>query len=39
MGTVPAIVFGGCMTLAVSGITWFKTKKLVPMSLEDISNS
>jgi MFS family permease len=39
MTTVPAIVFGGCMTLAVSGITWFKTKKLVPLSLEDISNS
>ena len=39
MRTVPAIVFGGCMTLAVSGITWYKTKKLVPMSLEDISNS
>jgi MFS family permease len=39
MRTVPAIVFGGCMTLAVSGITWYKTRKLVSMSLEDISNS
>lgn len=39
MTTVPAVVFGGCMTLVVSGVTWFKTKKLVPMTLEDISNS
>lgn len=39
MRTVPAIVFGGCMTLAVSGITWYKTRKLVSMSLEDISKS
>lgn len=39
MTTVPAVVFGGCMTLLVSGVTWLKTKKLVPMTLEDISNS
>lgn len=39
MRTVPAIVFGGSMTLLVAGVTWFKTKKLVPMTLEDISNS
>lgn len=39
MTTVPAVVFGGCMTLVVSGVTWLKTKKLVPMTLEDISNS
>lgn len=37
MRTVPAIVFGGSMTLLVAGITWFKTKKLVPLSLDDIS--
>ncbi len=23
MGTVPAVVFGGCMTLVVVGVTWF----------------
>ncbi|TKC00580.1 MFS transporter [Pedobacter cryophilus] len=39
MRTVPAIVFGGSMTLFVAAVTWYKTKKLVPMSLEDISNS
>lgn len=37
MGTVPAIVFGGSMTLLIAGITWIKTKKLVPKTLEDIS--
>lgn len=39
MRTVPAIVFGGCMTLLVSGVTWFKTKRLVPLTLEDIEKS
>jgi MFS family permease len=37
MRTVPAIVFGGTMTLIVSGITYLKTKKLVHLTLEDIS--
>lgn len=36
MRTVPAIVFGGSMTLLVSAVTWFKTKRLVPLTLEDI---
>nr|WP_294897134.1 MFS transporter [uncultured Pedobacter sp.] len=39
MRTVPAIVFGGSMTLIVAGVTWLKTKKLVPLSLEDISKA
>lgn len=39
MKTVPAIVFGGSMTLLVSAVTWYKTRKLVPMTLEDISKS
>lgn len=35
MGTVPAVIFGGCMTLAVVGVTYFaapllRTIKLVP---------
>lgn len=36
MGTVPAVVFGGCMTLGIAGITWLKTKALLPLSLQDI---
>lgn len=36
MGTVPAVLFGGCMTLAVVTATYFKTKKLVPLSLDEI---
>lgn len=37
MGTVPAVVFGGTMTLIVMSITWLKTKKLVPLSLHEIN--
>jgi MFS family permease len=39
MRTVPAIVFGGSMTLLVSAITWCKTRNLVPMTLDDIGKS
>jgi predicted MFS family arabinose efflux permease len=28
MGTVPAVVFGGCMTLGVVVVSWFKAPKL-----------
>ncbi len=28
MGTVPSVIFGGCMTLLVTVITWFKAKGL-----------
>lgn len=28
MGTVPSVVFGGCMTLLVVGITWWRAPKL-----------
>jgi hypothetical protein len=28
MGVVPAVVFGGCMTLAVVVTTWFKVPTL-----------
>jgi MFS family permease len=31
MGLVPSVVFGGCMTLAVVGITSLKAKKLVKL--------
>lgn len=33
MGTVPAVVFGGCMTLLVVGITWFRTPALKTLKL------
>ncbi len=36
LNTVPAVVFGGTMTLIVVFITWLKTKKLVPVTLNDI---
>lgn len=28
MGTVPSVIFGGCMTLLVTIVTWFKAPKL-----------
>ena len=36
MGIVPAVVFGGSMTLLVVTITYFKTKVLVPLGLKQI---
>jgi len=36
MGVVPAVVFGGGMTLLVVSITYLKTKKLIPMSVKEI---
>jgi len=37
LGTVPAALFGGCVTLTVVTVTYFKTKNLIPLSLEDIN--
>lgn len=37
MRTVPSVVFGGTMTLAIAGITWLKTKSLTKLSLQDIN--
>ncbi|MET4081111.1 MFS family permease [Pedobacter sp. UYP30] len=37
MRTVPAVVFGGSMTIAIAGVTWFKTKKMLKLNLEDIN--
>lgn len=37
MGIVPAIVFGGTMTLFVVSITYLKTKKLIPLGLKEIN--
>ncbi|WP_316769798.1 MFS transporter [Pedobacter frigiditerrae] len=36
MRTVPAVVFGGSMTLGIAAITYFKTKSLLPLTLNDI---
>ena len=36
LGTVPAVIFGGSMTMLIVGITYLKTKKLIPLSLNQI---
>jgi MFS family permease len=36
MRTVPAVVFGGSMTIGIAIITYFKTKSLLPLTLDDI---
>lgn len=36
MRTVPAVVFGGSMTLVIVSITYFKTKVLIPLGLKEI---
>jgi len=36
LGTVPSVLFGGCITLAVVTFTYFKTKSLLPLKIGDI---
>jgi hypothetical protein len=36
LGTVPSVIFGGSMTVMIVLVTFFKTKKLVPLSLNEI---
>ena len=36
LGTVPAVLFGGAMTLLIVTITYFKTKSLLPLKISDI---
>ena len=36
LGTVPAVIFGGSMTMLIVGFTYLKTKKLIPLSLNQI---
>ena len=36
MRTVPAVVFGGSMTIAIAGATWLKTKGLLKLKMDDI---
>ncbi len=37
MRTVPAVVFGGSMTIIIAAITYFKTKELTKLSLQEIN--
>jgi len=37
MRTVPAVVFGGSMTILVAGITYLKTKGMIKLSLQEIN--
>lgn len=37
MRTVPAVVFGGSMTILVAGVTYLKTKGLTKLSLSEIN--
>lgn len=37
MRTVPAVVFGGSMTIVIAGITYLKTKGLIKLSLQEIN--
>lgn len=34
MGTVPAVVFGGCMTLLIAGVTYFTAPRIRGLKLE-----
>lgn len=36
LGTIPAVLFGGSMTLLIVTITYFKTKSLLPLKISDI---
>ena len=36
LGTIPSVLFGGCMTMGIVIFTFFKTKKMIPYSLKDI---
>jgi len=38
MGTVPAVVFGGCMTLVVVGFTYFAAPMLRVLNLQGDKN-
>jgi MFS family permease len=39
LGLIPAVLFGGCVTLTVVTVTYFKTKNLIPLGLEDINRT
>jgi MFS family permease len=37
LGTVPSVIFGGSMTMLIVGFTYLKTKKLIPLTLNQIN--
>lgn len=37
LNTIPAVLFGGSMTLLIVSFTYFKTKSLLPLKLRDIN--
>ncbi|MES2630074.1 MAG: MFS transporter [Bacteroidota bacterium] len=37
LGTVRAVLFGGCMTLGIVAFTFFKTRKYIPITLDEIN--
>lgn len=37
LGTVPAVLFGGGMTLLIAGLTWIQTKRQLRLSLEELT--
>ncbi len=39
LGLVPAVLFGGCVTLTVVTVTYFKTRNLLSLSLADVSTT
>nr|WP_256377546.1 MFS transporter [Pedobacter sp. L105] len=39
LGLVPAVIFGGCITLTVVTIAYFKTKNMLPLSLKDLNTA
>jgi len=39
MGTVPAVVFGGVMTILVVGITWWKAPRLRELDYDEVMRS
>ena len=38
MGTIPSVIFGGSMTIVIVIFTYFKTKRLIPLSLKQINS-
>ncbi len=38
LGTIPAVLFGGSITMLVVIVTYFKTRRFLPLSLSDIHN-
>jgi uncharacterized membrane protein (UPF0136 family) len=37
LGTMPAVLVGGCITLAVVVFTFFRTRKMIPLSLTELT--